>query len=151
MNHRSLYVISGGIVSGVTDFITQRYTKNEVDKKQTFQMALCGSITNGIFIPRWYNFLHKRFGNITYKKVIADQIIYAPFSACFWITCGSIVKKYNPIDEISKKLPAIWAVDLCFWPLCNFMIFKFTPLIYQPYIVLSGDIIWNIFLSYMTH
>ena len=53
MNHRVFYIMSGGLVSGTADYLTQRYRKQDINYSQTLQMTISGSIANGIFIPYW--------------------------------------------------------------------------------------------------
>ena len=151
MNHRLFYIMSGGIVSGSADYITQVYTKKDINYKQTLQMTLSGSIANGVFIPIWYKILQKKFGNKVFEKLIYDQFVYAPFSAIFWIGSGSIVNNESIYKNVKEKLLNIWFMDTLFWPFWNLIIFKYIKYPYQPYITTSGDFLWNMFLSIKTH
>lgn len=110
----------------------------------------------------WYSFLEdavKGRGSMSMSdsghrslivRLLADQILYAPFSLLLFFAFMNVMEG-NSTADLRKRLakqfvPALKAQYLL-WPVVQFVNFKFVPLMYQLPVVSTVSVGWNIYLS----
>ena len=97
------------------------------------------------------------------KKIAADQIVFAPFTVCFYLPMTVLFQEFSEkkldsskplghkiLDTVTTKGPPILMIDWMVWPVASFINFKYIPHKSQQlyYAVLSS--LWTCFLSFMS-
>ena len=151
MSLRTIFVASS--IIGFGDLISQKIEKIPLNYNRTVKMMLLGGFTNGLCLPYWYTYIHKIFknqSNIVIKKILADQVIYAPFSILFYLSVTS--KQIGSIEEYKKhcyqSFFSIWISDCFFWPIFNYINFSYINVKNQYKFTSIVDLTWNTYLCY---
>ena len=149
--------------AGIEALISQR-----IDWRRAIYFGGLGIGMNGITLTIWYKLLDKFVGSsmlshkTVFAKMIADQIVYAPFSIVvyFWfasyleslqcaIRSGSVID--DCCDRLNKDLVSTWISDCMVWPPANFVNFRYVGLNYRPTFVGVVQVFWQSYLSYVSH
>ncbi|KAK9888519.1 hypothetical protein WA026_000770 [Henosepilachna vigintioctopunctata] len=155
--------IQVGALMGVGDAIAQKaFQKSDPAKPFNFSrnknFILLGALFVGPGTRTWYVILDKYIkGERTervLKKVICDQLIFAPFFLATFLMLLETLEK-GSIAE-ARRATRLYYFDLLkanytIWPLVQLCNFYFVPLNYQTLFVQSVALAWNTFLSYKTH
>ena len=140
----------------------------KVDWKRAFCFGGLGVGMNGVTLSVWYKFLDNFVGTsmtskkTVFVKMIADQLIYAPFSifAYFgfatWLeslkfqhSSFDVIESY--CDRVNSDLVPTWITDCMVWPPANYINFRYISLNYRPTFVGIVQIFWQSYLSYISH
>ncbi|XP_071523222.1 mpv17-like protein 2 isoform X2 [Panulirus ornatus] len=98
--------------------------------------------------------LPKRSAKAIFKKIIADQLLGAPFFAfTFFMGAGLLEGKTmnGSLQEFKLKFPVVYAFDWLIWPPTQTVNFLFVPTPYRVLYINIVTVIWDVFLSYMKH
>lgn len=156
--------ISSGVLLGAGDGIQQgieftrgkNYTVN-YDWQRTGRLFTVGLIEgppHHIFYTVMDKVMPGKSARIIVKKILADQIIAAPFFAItFFMGAGILEGKTSKEawEEFERKFPAVYAFDWCIWPPSQALNFYYIPGQYRVLYVNAVTVIWDVFLSFMKH
>lgn len=155
---------TGFITFTVGDIIAQKIDKNNsknINVSRAIQLGLLGVVMNGFFLHRWFLILDKVVGKSTKNgavlKVIADQVIYAPFAIISFFGFACVMKPSAEfrmetlIDKIQNDFVKTYIADCTIWPAANFINFSFVPLIYRASFTAVTQLVWQTYLSVVTH
>lgn len=116
---------------------------------------------NGFFLHRWFLILDKVIGksvkNGAILKVMADQVIYAPFTILTFFGFACAMKPSTSFemktltDKIQNDFVKTYIADCTIWPAANFINFTFVPLIYRASFTAVTQLVWQTYLSVVTH
>lgn len=157
--------ITGFATFSAGDVLIQRYEKkrfHEIDYLRSFELGLLGLVMNGYFLVSWYKFLDRAVGhsmscatNVT-LKVIADQVVYAPFSIVAFFGFSSMIRHFNTseaIDYFDNKIRShFWTTflaDCSVWPAVNAVNFRFISLAYRPTFTAVIQLMWQAYMSFV--
>ena len=169
--------------------MTQNH-KQKFDLKRTLRLGLVGLSQVG---QCWYSILLLRFKSLpkgpphhywylyldkflpgkslrtVNKKILADQLIAAPFFAITFIFGAGLLEGNNLRScwsEFKTKFPTIYLFDWFFWPPSQGINFLFVPsqyryrqlpskqftiLMFRVLYVNGLTVLWDVFLSYIKH
>ena len=136
----------------------------KLERQTLLGSGILGAFLNGLTLPIWYRQLDKQFGvsrtctRTVFSKVVADQVIYAPFSIMIFFLYSSYasesswVSRQHYEDKITSKMKndffSTWLADCAFWPFVNLVTFRVMPLVFRPIFAGFAQVFWQ---SYMTH
>ncbi|CAH1397824.1 unnamed protein product [Nezara viridula] len=100
-----MHSLQSGILFGAGDLISQRMSKapdEDYDRYRILRFTIIGSIL-GPLIHKWYRVLDKFLGKdrdlkTIAKKVIADQLLMAPFIIGWVMSVGALLEGEGPQD-----------------------------------------------------
>ena len=142
---------------------------NTVDGKRLTQMTTLGVAMNGVCVPLWLDMIWKRIPGrhleAIVKKLVLDQVIYAPFMLVVVLGYTSVIKDINFhnnrtkeerivsikkdfAENLRQKGWEIFLTDCSVWPFASLINFMYIP---KRFMVLYYSIIsvgWNTYLSY---
>lgn len=105
-------------------------------------------------VGRWYIFLDRQFPGAVVKRVVIDQVAFAPLSlAAFFTTMGyAETRHWQGVQEKFRDAytPALIA-NYKVWPLVQLVNFKIMPIQYRLPFVSSLGILWNAYLSWINN
>lgn len=143
----------GFSIMSLCDVMVQKIEKKkQIDFNRTLKIAATGGLLNGIFLTKWYSVLNKYIPKTSkfflYKRIIADELIYANFSINSYLMINNnfIYNKYK--NDFKNKYIDIYKSDLMIWPISNSINFYYIPLKYQVIFSNCTEFIWNTYLSY---
>lgn len=156
--------ISSGVLLGAGDGIQQgiefsrgkNYTV-KYDWQRTGRLFTVGLIEgppHHIFYGIMDKVLPGKSARTVVKKILADQIIAAPFFAIvFFMGAGLLEGKSSKEswEEFIGKFPAVYAFDWCIWPPSQAINFYYVPGQYRVLYINFVTVIWDVFLSFMKH
>lgn len=150
--------VSGAGLLMVGDMLQQRREGEELhDWVRSGRMFLVG-LSQGPPHHFWYIWLDKKLpGKAAFtvgKKILADQLLAAPFFAFTFIYGASLLEGRSLSEcwvEFSQKFPTIYLFDWVIWPPSQAINFLLVPAPYRVLYVNCVTVIWDIFLSYMKH
>ncbi|KAG8231481.1 hypothetical protein J437_LFUL000198 [Ladona fulva] len=144
----------------IQQFNEKTLAKNKAksyDWGRTGRMFLVG-LSQGPPHHIWYTWLDRKIprknASAVVKKILADQLIAAPFFAfTFFIGMGILEgKKFSGgVEEFKKKFAALYLFDWCFWPPVQYINFVWIPTEYRVTYVNVATVAWDVFLSYIKH
>ena len=126
-----------------------------IDWRRVGQIALLGTIENGIFMLAWYRLLNRFVGDqirtgIVLTKCVLDQAFFATQQdGIFLALCAyQSAESYNEaLAEVKRTFLTTWINDCSVWPLVNFVGFAFVPLTLQPTYMSTVQFFWQIYIS----
>jgi len=175
---------TGFFTFSLGDVISQKLERDgrkAVDVKRSLKIGALGFVMNGLFLHSWFVFLDKKVGTCMVSKssvickVIADQLIYAPFAIVAFFSysfatgvqceseagkkvgelqpCGSVVAKTESTfaDKLGQIFWPTFAADCTVWPLANVVNFRYVPLMYRASFTAMVSLLWQTYLSAITH
>ena len=172
--------MSGLITFSVGDILSQKLVDpaRDVNYVRAAKTGMLGIFMNGTVLHHWYNFLDVSFGKSMLSrkgiilKVVADQLVYSPFSIVVFFGFASCLSPSHPADNevtthsstsdlenmsarfLAKMehsfLPVLIA-DCCMWPFVNMINFSYVPKNYRPSFVGLAQLVWQTYVSYMGH
>lgn len=102
----------------------------------------------------WYQFLMTRFPASAVKRVVADQLIWAPIGTSGFFFSIKTMEGESPEkavqftkDNISKALLLNWSM----WPFVQYFNFSLVPARFQVLTVNVASFGWNIILSFLAN
>eukprot|EP00794_Sanderia_malayensis_P008066 gene8066-8929_t len=106
----------------------------------------------------WYSALDRfikgsKHSNV-FKKLIADQLIFAPYSTgIFFMGLGTIEGQSlkTSVEETKRKFIPTYLADLAIWPAAQILNFYVVPPHLRMMYINTVTLFWNTFLSYMKH
>ena len=164
--------IAGFLIFSVGDFASQQLNliqSNKVvgslERNTLLSSGFLGIFLNGLVLPVWYRTLDTKFGSNrantsgVLNKVLADQLVYAPFSiSVFFLysTCVNSSTAFNFqnndgnkfVEKMKVSFYSTWLADCAFWPFVNLVNFRLIPIIYRPVFVGVAQVFWQ---SYVSH
>lgn len=128
-------------------------------------MTSLGMVMNGLCVPVWLGYIWKlipgRHAEAVVKKLVLDQVVYAPFMLVTVLAYTSVMKDLNENTTISRervledyklnlreKGMEIFLADCTIWPPASLLNFIWIP---KRFMVLYYSIVsvgWNTYLSY---
>jgi len=159
--------ITGFLTFSVGDLISQAFDRKDLENKRKYfdigrsiQFGMLGIAMNGVSLHYWYRFLDKVGGTCKANKlgvafkVIADQIIYAPFAIIAFFGFSSFKSSENMpklVDNFNMKMNnnflPVFAADCTLWPIVNIINFRYISLSYRPTFVAVAQVVWQTYLS----
>ncbi|CAB1096995.1 unnamed protein product [Ectocarpus sp. CCAP 1310/34] len=135
-----------------------------VDYARSAKVGLLGIMLNGFALGAWYRVLDRyigsdrtRFQQIL-KKLVVDQMVYAPFSITSFVGYAAVLNGGGPakvVDETKKNLGetfwSIWLTDWKVWPAANLFMFRFIPSSYRPSFASMVQVAWQAYLSSVSY
>ncbi len=136
---------TGFLTFSVGDIVAQKLKVNSdgnINFGRSLQLGMLGIAMNGFFLHRWFAILDTFIGNkVKYavaKKVLADQVIYAPFAILSFFGCATALKPAGPEsklvsfeNKIKSDFIKTYVADCTIWPMANAINFRFVPLVYR--------------------
>jgi hypothetical protein len=165
-NPRVANAFTGCVTFSLGDALAQRLeakrTGNDAkfDVWRSVQLGVLGIAMNGFFLHHWYHGLDRivgssmtsRVGVIT--KVIADQLIYAPFAIVSFFYFTSARKATSVADanqsflrKMDSNFMSTFLADCAVWPASNFVNFRYVNLAYRPSFTALVQLLWQTYLS----
>lgn len=153
--------VQAGTLMALGDQIAQnvieRRQLRELDFIRTAQFGGIGFFIGGPATRTWYGILDRYIGSkggiIVIKKVICDQMLFAPAFIAVLLTVIGVLQG-NDIEGLKAKLkseyPDILSNNYKLWPMVQLVNFYLTPLQYQVLVVQSVALLWNTYISYRT-
>jgi len=157
--------LTGFLTFSAGDLLVQRYeltTKNieKINYSRSLQLGALGVVMNGYFLVSWYRLLDKFIGHsmrcysTVSFKVIADQVVFAPFSIAAFFGVSTIVRFNDSTERVNyfnyKMKDNFWSTfiaDCSVWPVANVVNFKFITLVYRPAFTAIVQLLWQAYLS----
>jgi protein Mpv17 len=133
--------------------------KGELDPARTIRI---GVFSAGITpaVSKWYLLLARHFPNSPLKRVVADQLIFAPigttaYFSSLWAmgpppTPGS-TSSPGLVATLSEKVPSALRANYMIWPAIQLVNFALVPARFQVLAVNVAGFFWNIVLSEIAH
>ncbi|XP_065342999.1 mpv17-like protein 2 isoform X1 [Cloeon dipterum] len=151
-------ITSGGLLAigdGLQQSIERKSAiSNKYDWARTGRMFLVG-LACGPPHHYWYVWLDKVLKpHQVWKKILADQLIAAPFFAAFFFYGMGSLENKTPAEvttEFRSKFPTVYAFDWFFWPPIQYVNFHYVPSRFRVLYVNGATVVWDVFLSYMKH
>ncbi|KAL3869287.1 hypothetical protein ACJMK2_041990 [Sinanodonta woodiana] len=155
--------ISCGSLLAIGDVITQKVEQMDTGERKKHNWHRTGRMLSmgfvlGPFCHVWYGALDRFIlgggGKVAVKKILADQIVAAPFFCSAFFMGMSLLEGKTPqegVQEVKDKFLMVYMVDWCVWPPCQFINFYFLPTQFRVLYVSSITLCWNTFLSWMKH
>lgn len=158
--------VTGFLTFSAGDLLIQSYEKKKHSENfhylRAFQLGMLGMIMNGFFLVSWYRILDRVVGHSMMSaskvsmKVIADQLVYAPFSIVAFFGYSSVIR-YNDLQESSlyfenKMKNHFWSTffaDCTVWPLVNVVTFRYITLAYRPTFTAMAQLLWQAYMSFI--
>ncbi|XP_076470413.1 mpv17-like protein isoform X2 [Babylonia areolata] len=127
--------------------------KNHVDWSKTARIATTGTCVMAPLMYNWIHFAERLFPGssmkMILKKVIAEQICFAPIAITSFYSTTSILEGKPVWPELKSKYKQTFLVGLCYWPFAQMLNFRFVPHHYKPLAVACFSFVWTIFLCFM--
>ncbi|CAH0600551.1 unnamed protein product [Chrysodeixis includens] len=129
-----------------------------LDISRTIRFSSIGFFVIGPTFRVWYGILAKYVGSggsptVTIKKVLMDQLLFAPFILFVLLALIATLKGKN-LQEVKEELRLnykdVLLTSYTIWPwvqICNFYL---VPLQYQVLLVQTIALFWNTYLSWKT-
>jgi protein Mpv17 len=152
--------ISGIVTFGCGDFLAQYQSRTDAEYKlrNTLVIASLGGVSTTIVLPYWFRTLDRVFGKsmsnsrVVLYKMLADQVVYAPFAVSVFIFCQSEMCGVRRAQEMKRSdLVGLWLSDCAVWPLFNWINFRHVPLRHRPPFVACCQFAWQTFVSSICH
>lgn len=156
--HLSSMTTSGILTGLVPDILAQRYEGGRIDLKRTFKMTLLGSLSNGLILGYFYNWVNdfvpgKGFWS-TEAKIAIDQLCYAPVFIPAYLSAKHLLegKSWTGFGHKLRSdwnyiIPRLWT----FWWAFGAQAVYFAPLDLRVYIANVLSVLWYSILSNMVH
>ncbi|KAI8322854.1 hypothetical protein GQ54DRAFT_240921, partial [Martensiomyces pterosporus] len=159
---------TNGILGGVGDILAQTAeSKNRHDRRlnwdhrRTIRFVTWGAVCAPIF-HKWYLFLnrcfplpalHRRsaFAAALAKRVLADQMIYAPVGIAAFFVAMNAMEGHSWASAKARLSEYYWptlAANYTVWPAVQSINFGFIPTIYRVPFCSVVSIFWNAFISW---
>lgn len=150
--------VSGAGLLVLGDLLQQRREGGDGhDGLRSVRMFLVG-LSQGPPHHYWYSLLDKKLVGKSMKtisqKILADQLLAAPFFAITFIYGASLLEGHSLGEcwtEFKEKFPTIYLFDWVIWPPTQAVNFLLIPAQYRVLYVNCVTVVWDIFLSYMKH
>ena len=165
----SASAFTGFCTFSLGDVIAQRVELHDNQQNLQFdyfrpiEIGTLGLVMNGVFLTQWYNLLERVIGTSMHckravlLKVLADQIIYAPFSIISFFSFTAFVSndEVNEMFEqftskMQERFSTTFLADCSLWPLANFVSFRLVPLVYRPTFTAIVQLAWQTYLSFVS-
>ena len=126
-------VLTGAATFGLGDVTVQSFDrKKENNLQNSCAVALLGAFTNGIVLPHWFTALDRSFGpsmrsrRVVFAKMIADQVIYAPFAVTLFVFVQAEICRLDSSQALTRSdLTNLWLSDCAGTPLRDFLFDRF--------------------------
>ena len=142
------------------------------DYKRNSQMIVFGIANNGIAVPFWLRTMWARLGakrdlGTVGKKILADQVIYAPVVIGSVLLYTAVCKEMNGEQKpngrdgdsmkrvkedfefnIRTKALEIYLYDCAVWPVASFLNYRILPERYMVTFYSVITVAWNCYLSW---
>lgn len=157
--------ITGFATFSAGDILVQRYEKKrirEIDYLRSFELGLLGTVMNGFFLVSWYKYLDRVIGHSMTSttnvslKVIADQVVFAPFSIVAFFGVSSVIRHFSyaqAVDYFENKMRSnFWTTflaDCSVWPVVNVVTFRYITLAYRPAFTAVVQLMWQAYMSFV--
>lgn len=146
--------MTGVATFGVGDYISQKQSGQDYSIGNAASIATLGFITNGWILPMWFKQLDRIFSKsmvdrrVILAKIIADQVVYAPFAVSLFVFCQAEVCRVPRAREMSRRDQInIWLADCAVWPIINIINFGIVSLRFRPHFVAIAQLCWQTFIS----
>ena len=125
---------------------------------------------NGVCVPLWLKIIWKRIPGRHFdavaKKLVLDQVIYAPFMLVVVLAYTSTMKEINSSttsgtnhervlsikrdlsENLQEKGWEIFLTDCCVWPWASLFNFMYIPMRHMVLYYSVISVGWNTYLSY---
>lgn len=147
---------SGGLLV-LGDFLQQRAAGGPADTTRSLRMLAVG-LSQGPPHHYWYLALDRalpgKTAGVVVRKILADQIIAAPFFAVTFVVGAALLEGRSLPEawkEFKDKFPTIYLFDWAIWPPSQAVNFLLVPQQFRVLYVNCVTVLWDIFLSYMKH
>jgi len=147
---------SGGLLV-LGDGIQQRVEGGDPDLARSARMFAVG-LSQGPPHHYWYTYLDRLLpgtsSRIILKKILADQLLAAPFFAVTFVVGAAVLEGRGLAQawgEFLDKFPTIYLFDWLIWPPSQALNFLFVPAQFRVLYVNCVTVLWDIFLSYIKH
>jgi len=169
---------TGFLTFSMGDIIAQKLERGgdrKLDLKRSFKLGVLGFVMNGVFLYKWFDYLDKVVGtcmktkaNVFYK-VLADQVVYAPFAILAYFGYATATKKlgesscessssqeetrsdHSFMDKLHNDFWPTFAADCTIWPLANVVNFRYVPLLYRATFTSVVSLIWQTYMSVVAY
>lgn len=135
-----------------------------IDRVRSARVAALGFFVSGFVLYHWYSLMDKYIGTsmqnnaIVFKKMVADQVIYAPLSISVYFASTTVDVKADAgqnLTAFEKKMKSsfltTYMADFAMWPAVNFLNFRYIPLNFRPTFVGAAQLTWQTYMSWVAH
>lgn len=136
------------------DFVHQWFSRREqMDWRQTRNVALIAFSFHGNFSFFWMRFLERRFpgtsAGMVLKKLLLDQTAAAPLATTVFYTGMSFLEgKEDVTADWREKFLNTYKTGLMFWPFMQFLNFALVPLYVRTTFTGCCAFVWATFLCF---
>ncbi|RVE75690.1 hypothetical protein OJAV_G00001450 [Oryzias javanicus] len=136
------------------DFVHQWFSRREnVDWKQTRNVAVVAFTFHGNFNFFWMRFLERRFpgtsAGMLLRKVLLDQTAAAPLATSVFYTGVSFLEgKDDILADWREKFLNTYKTGLTFWPFMQLLNFALVPLYMRTTFTGCCAFVWATFLCF---
>ena len=159
---------TGCVTFSLGDVLAQKIEQKtggstNIDLWRAAQIGALGLTMNGFFLHHWYHTLDRVVGSSMKSKVgvatkvIADQLLYAPFAICTFFyfmvaRSSSSITEANQrfLTKMELSFTTTFFADCMLWPASNFVNFRFITLAYRPSFSAVIQLMWQTYLSATT-
>ncbi|XP_067014575.1 protein Mpv17 [Anabrus simplex] len=151
--------IQTGLLMGAGDIIAQtaieKKTFRELDRQRLIGYSALGLCVLGPSLRLWYGLLDRFFPTtgkkLAYKKVLLDQLAFAPSAIAVVVSLTSAVNG-SSVPQIRAKLHQdyvdILIANYKLWPAVMVINFSLVPLQYQVLVTQVVAVFWNTYFSW---
>ncbi|KAL6767939.1 hypothetical protein ACKKBF_B37180 [Auxenochlorella protothecoides x Auxenochlorella symbiontica] len=148
--------VTAGTLAALADLVSQRIAgAGSIKWRRTALLALYGLLYSGPCSHFWQYYLEKLFPDKQdplriVKKVVVDQLVYAPFQNVVVLAYLAKVVEGLPLVATIAKLkvqwPTVQAMGWRFWPLAQYINQKYFPLQLRVMWLNIVAFLWGIFI-----
>ena len=149
----------GALGRGSTDkHIKSNISNTGYDVMRTLRFTSIGTVLVGPVLFYWYGFLARTFTGHTVapvlKRLAMDQLVFAPLFIPTFMTSVLVLEGKNTCaikERLQQDYLSALRANYTIWPPAMFFNFWFVPLPFQVLFSNSIGLVWNVFMSFITH
>ncbi|XP_037088653.1 mpv17-like protein 2 [Pollicipes pollicipes] len=148
---------AGDGIQQLLEFQRGVHAEEHYNWKRTGRMFAVG-LSQGPPHHLWYTWLDRwlpgRSGRVVRLKILADQLVAAPFFAVTFFLGAGLLEGHTvarSLQEFQMKFPEVYLFDWAIWPPTQWINFRYVPEPYRVLYVNVVTVVWDVFLSYIKH
>jgi protein Mpv17 len=148
--------VSAVLIAAAGDIVCQKMQGRHghtIDWPRTGRMAaITGIVTPGVHY--WYTFLIHKFPTHALKRMLADQVVWAPAGVVVFLLGIGLMETGSfdsGIVKIRESFVQVMLMNWTVWPVVQYFNFKYIPAQYQVLAVNIVSFFWSMYISKMAN